>query len=320
MASFRKSGKGWRAEVARKGVRMSQVFGTKTEAKEWAARQEYLILNQEIVQSRRTFGEVLDRYAREVSPGKKGARWEQIRIEKLRKDRIAQMTLSDLKPSDLAAWRDTRLKEVSAATVRREMVLMSGVLTQARKEWGLIKDSPMADVRKPTPAGARDRRPSTEELERLSHVAGDDVRTVTARVFKAFLFAIETGMRSGEIIGLTWDRVDLEARVCHLDRTKNGTSRDVGLSSEAVRILEALPETDPVWGLTSSQADALWRKICKRAKVENLHFHDSRHEAITRLAKKLDVLSLARMVGHRNLSELMTYYNESAADLAKRLG
>jgi integrase len=320
MATILKHGSGYRALVNRQGVRKTKVFTTKTEAKNWAAREEYLILNEEKIQSKLTFGDVMERYAREVSPAKRGARWEQIRLEKFLTYPIAKIALGELKPSDLGNWREARLKEVAPASVKREMILMSAVLTQARKEWGFIKENPMADVRKPSDTAPRDRRPSAEELERLAHSAGSDLSHSTARAYQAFVFAIETAMRAGEIIGLTWEHVDLEDRVCHLPKTKNGTSRDVGLSPEAVRLLEELPRQDPVFGLRSPQLDALWRKLRDRAGVEDLHFHDSRHEAITRLARKLDVLSLARMVGHRNLNQLNAYYNETAKDLAKRLG
>ena len=66
--------------------------------------------------------------------------------------------------------------------------------------------------------------------------------------------------------------------------------------------------------------DALFRKARDRAMIEGLTFHDSRHEAITRLAGRLDVLELARMVGHRDLRMLMVYYNKTAAELADKLG
>jgi integrase len=319
MASITKHGKGYRAAVARRGVRMTKVFPTKTEAKDWAARQEYLILNAQAVASGQPFGDVLERYAREVSPAKRGARWEQIRIERFRLDDIAKINIGDLRAADFAAWREARLKQVSPGTVRREMVLLSAVLTVARKEWGLIKESPLTDVRKPSSTPPRDRLVTDDELQRLAISAGADLTNSTARAFHAFLFAIETAMRAGEVIGLTWAHVDLESRVCHLPMTKNGTARDVPLSTEAVRLLRALPHADPVFGLSSRQIDALWRKLRDRAGVADLHFHDARHTAITRLSKKLDVLALARMVGHRNLSQLMAYYNETAADLAKRL-
>lgn len=150
MASIRKLATGnYRAEVARRGVRKSKVFPSKSAAKEWAARQEYLILNAEEVASGGTFGEMLDRYAREVSTGKRGARWEIVRIEKLRKDRIAQKRLSDLKPADFADWRDRRGREVAPASVVREMQLIPSALNVARKEWGLIKANPCAVPRAP---------------------------------------------------------------------------------------------------------------------------------------------------------------------------
>jgi integrase len=319
MASITKHGKGYRAAVARRGVRMTKVFATKAEAKDWAARQEYLILNAQAVASGQPFGDVLERYAREVSPAKRGARWEQIRLERFRLDDIAKINIGDLRAADFAAWREARLKQVSPGTVRREMVLLSAVLTVARKEWGLIKESPLTDVRKPSSPPPRDRLVTDDELQRLAISAGGDLTNSTARAFHAFLFAIETAMRAGEVIGLTWAHVNLESRVCHLPMTKNGTARDVPLSQEAVRLLRALPHADPVFGMSSRQIDALWRKLRDRAGVADLHFHDARHTAITRLSKKLDVLALARMVGHRNLSQLMAYYNETAADLAKRL-
>lgn len=321
MASFRKLESGrYRAEIARQGRRLSQVHPTLKAAKEWAARQEYLILTDESTPaSRITFGELLDRYARERSPQKRGARWEIVRLEKIARGEIAQKALSDLKPEDFANWRDGRLLEVAPASVKREMILMSAVLTTARKEWGLLKVSPMTDVSKPSDVPGRDRLPTPEEIERLRNAAGEDLQFATARVFHAFLFAVETAMRAGEIVGLTWDRVDLERRVAKLTKTKNGRPRDVPLSSEAVRLLDALPRLDTVFGVTSAQMDALWRKVRDKAQADGLNFHDSRHAAITRLSKKLDVLALARMVGHSDLRQLQTYYNETAEELARRL-
>lgn len=309
----------WRAEIARQGVRTSRVFPSRQAAKDWAARQEYLILNKRPATETTLFSDVLDRYAREVSPGKRGARWEMLRIERFRKDDIAQKVMGELAASDFAAWRDARLKEVSPSTVNREMTLLSAVLTVARKEWGLIKTNPISDVRKPTKPPPRDRLITTDEFDALSRLAGDDLSNATARTFHAFRFSIETAMRAGEVVGLVWDRVDLERRVVRLEMTKNGTAREVPLSKEAVRLLEALPRTDPVFGLSSATLDALWRKLRDNAKVKGLNYHDSRHIGITRLARKLDVLALARMVGHKDIRMLMAYYNETAEELAARL-
>ncbi|WPY93195.1 site-specific integrase [Limimaricola variabilis] len=317
MASIRKHGKGWRAEVARQGVRRSKVFASKAEAKDWAARQEYAIVNADAIRTRAPFRDVLDRYAREVSPGKRGARWETLRLERFKADTIGAIAMDDLKPADFAEWRDRRLREVAPGSVRREMTLLSAVLNVARKEWGMISVNPLSDVRRPSEPPPRDRRPTSEEMERLQISAGTDLTTATGRTFHAFLFSIETGMRAGEVTAMRWRDVDLARRIVRLPMTKNGTSREVPLSAEAVRLLEALPKMDPVFNIAN--LDPLWRKIRSRAKVEGLNYHDSRHEAITRLARKLDVLALARMVGHKNISQLQSYYNETAEELARRL-
>ena len=318
MASFRKlpSGK-WQAQVERNGVRKSKSFPSKQEARDWAARAEYLI-KKEPNGPAPTFGEVMTRYADTESPKRRGHRWEYIRLNKLCRDQIAAIKVADLQPSDLADWRDRRLGEVAPASVHREMALMGSVLSTARKEWGLIDRNPMEDVRKPRRPAPRDRLPTAAEFEALAISAGDDLTNSTARAYHAFLFACETAMRAGEIVGLTWG--DINGRVAHLPMTKNGSARDVPLSSEAMKLLEALPRLDPVFGLDSSQLDVLWRKVRDRAGVEGLRFHDSRAAATTKLAKKVDVLTLARITGHRDIKMLMVYYRETAEDIAKKLG
>lgn len=320
MATIRKLNDKWRAEIARKGQRLSKVFSTRAEAKDWAARREYLLLNGDKVAAAMKLRELLERYAREVSPTKRGARWEEFRLMAMARDPIGEIALKDLTAKEIAEWRDRRATEVAPSSVRREMNLLGSVFTKARKEWGLIPASPMSDVKRPPDPPGRSRRPSSDEIERMRHVAGTDLGNRTARAFHAFLFAIETAMRAGEIVGLSRDRVDLTKQVAHLPMTKNGTPRDVPLSSEAIRLFEALPELEPAFGLSSMQLASLFRKITQKAAIEDLTFHDSRHEAITRLSKKLEVLELARMVGHRDLKMLLTYYNETAEDLARKLG
>jgi len=322
MATIKKipSGK-WQVQIARKGIRKSASFATRREASDWAARQEYLVLEKPPPKQTETaFGEVLERYARTVSPTKRGARWEILRIGRLIGDRIAQLAIENLQPADLADWRDRRLGEVSPASVNREMVLLSGVLSVARREWGLIDHNPMSDIRKPSVPPPRDRRISDHEIARLVDVAGSDLTKATSRAIHAFRFAVETGMRAGEIISLVPDAVNCRSRVATLPMTKNGTGRKVPLSSAAVALLEQLPVTPgPLFQLTSAQLDALFRKVRDKAAIDNLRFHDSRHEAVTRLARKMDVLSLARVVGHKDIRMLMVYYNETAEELADRL-
>lgn len=319
MASIRPHGNRWRAFVERQGKRKTKVFDTKRAAQLWANAQEYEISHADEVIGRHTLGDAFDRYAREVSTSKRGGRWEVIRLEKFQRDDLARVRMQDLRPSDFAEWRDARLGEVKGASVRREMQLMSSVLNLARREWGWIKVNPMSDVRKPPASPRRNRLPTAREMEALGIAAGSDPAKATARAFMAFRFSCETAMRAGEIVGLEWSRVDLHRRVAHLPMTKNGEARDVPLSSAAVAILDRL-EGDPVFGLRSDNLDVLWRKVRDRAGVVGLTFHDARHQGVTSLAKKLDVLDLARVVGHKDLKMLMVYYEADAEALARRLG
>jgi integrase len=142
----------------------------------------------------------------------------------------------------------------------------------------------------------------------------------TARKIHAFRFSCEAAMRAGEVIGMSWEDIDLDARVVHLPKTKNGRPRDVPLSGAAIGLLKQLPALSPVFGLNSSLLDALFHKIKTRALVEGLTYRNSRPAALTMLSHKVDVMTLAKIKGHRDLRILMnTYHHETAVDVAKRL-
>jgi integrase len=322
MASIYKIGKRWRAQVSIKGVRQTEVFATKQQASAWALDKEASGRVGKL--PAKTLKEALDRYAREIAPARSGEAWEIIRCNAIGRLDIGKILLSDLSKTDLATWRDMRLKTVQPATVLRDINLLRGVFKVCMGDWGWMTESPIKGFGLPKPPASRKRRITTAEIEAVRLAAGLDkgysVKTATERTAMAFLFALETAMRSGEIVGLTWDHVDLKKRFARLPRTKNGDARDVPLSTEAVRILKEFSRSDAnCFGLDDRSRDALWRKIVKRSGVDDLHFHDSRAEAIWRLSKKLDVMQLARAIGHRDIRSLMIYFQESAEDMAKLL-
>lgn len=314
MASYARRGDTWRASVCRKGIRRTATFPSKAAAVAWAGRIEADILAGERGEiPNKTFSELLDRYGIEVSAKKKGARWEAVRIALLQRDALAGVRLRVLGGPDVAAWRDRRLQAVSEASVRREWNLLSHACSIAVREWRWLKANPFAAVRRPKPGQARNRLMSSVEREKILAAA---VTPIYTKVVRAMDFAVETGMRAGEICGLTRDRID--GRVAALVDTKNGTRREVPLSPRAIEILGECRD-DPVFGLTSGALDVHWRNLVKVAGIVDLHFHDLRHTAITRLVHRLNPLELAKMVGHKDLKMLLVYYNESAADIAKKL-
>jgi integrase len=325
MASYKKDGEVWRVQIARKGVRLSGTFPTKRAAEAWATERENEILKGTYRGAGfRTVGDLFSEYADRVSEGKPGARWEQTRFKAFRKNfpTLAGKLLVDTTSHDWGLWRDERLKSVSAGTVIREINLFSHAFTTARDEWKWLSESPLSGMRRPKEPKSRDRRVSQDEFEKMRFALGYPGNTVSARVWMVFEFAIETMCRASEICLLEPNRVF--QRHIHLDKTKNGDARDVPLSMRARELIEEAralsPDAPTVFNVTSSQLDALFRKARDRCAINDLHFHDSRHEAITRMAKKLQILDLARAAGIRDLKILMVYYNETAHDMAERLG
>lgn len=329
---------GHRVQIKKKGVRASATFDSPREAKEWAIKREAEILaGARGAIPDKTLGDLLTRYSKDVSAHKRGKKWEQARIEKLKRDPVAQTKLEDLKTTHLAAWRDRRLQEISPGSVRREMTLLSHALNIATDEWHWLPASPMRKMRRPEKPDPRYRRVSADELAAIKHVAGlkDDgdcflQTSATARVALAFDFAIETAMRGGEIVRLRWPDVHLKEGYVSVGkgaapiggRKTRAARRDVPLTPRAKEILELLRAIGMphVFDLNDRQRDALFRKLTDRALIEDLHFHDSRHEGITRLARKLDVLDLARVVGVADLRILRdVYYNPTPGELAARL-
>lgn len=343
MAYIRKRGKVWHAEVCKTSpdgivVREGASRATKAAAVAWAEQREAEIEGGAAVVARRiTFGELLRRYADEVSPTKRGARWERIRISALvdgrpdafpavLPDPVCRVRLVELNETHIAGWRDRRLRQVSPASVRREWSLLSNACQVAINEWRWMASSPMRAVRRPQESEPRSRLATDDELARILYCLGYDrdqvPATKTARVGAALAFAVETAMRAGEIAGLRWQDVELARRYVRTSGKTAAARREVPLSSEAGRILAQLREVadgDSVFQLAAASIDALFRKARGKAGVVGLTFHDSRHLAITRLARVMDVLELARMVGHRDLKMLMIYYNASAEDLARKL-
>lgn len=313
MASISRQDGRWRARVTVEGKRVSKTFRTKAQAQAWASQVEQT--GERYAAGMQTLADAMKRYAREVSPTKKGERWEVIRLKRLRGHQMASKRLSRLTADDIATWRDERLAAVSPGSVNRELNLLSAVFEQARREWRWIKTNPVRDVRRPKNPPPRDRRISEDEIDRICWALGysGEVETKQHQVAVLFLLAIETGMRLGEMVGI--DRSDVHPRHVRLNATKNGDPREVPLSVAARELIACAPFT-----VGRDVASTLFRKACRRAQVSDLTFHDTRHEAVSRLARKLDVLDLARMIGHRDPKSLMIYYNATADEIAGRLG
>lgn len=332
MASIEPHKGKWRVFIFKLGVRKTKVFDFKAQAVAWANQTEADIVagNSGNVPNK-TFGDLLQKYSEEVSPTKRGSRWEIIRIKKYLNDPIAKVHLRDLNSTHFAEWRDRRLKEVGDGSVLREWNILSNACKVARDEWKWMSDNPLKAVKKPKKPTARKRIATPDENERMLHCAGYSktvpLTTATLRVFAAYLFANEMALRAGELCALEWHEVFIDKGYLKVTgikpgaRKNNAAVRDVPLTTGAIKILRQVDlthSTGSVFGLSTANLDALFRKVRDRAAVSGLNFHDSRHAAITMLSRHYDVLELARIVGHTNLGELLTYYNPTIDDLVKK--
>lgn len=335
MATIEKHGPSWRAIVRRRGYPpQRQTFKYKVQAEAWAREIEQAMDKLEFVlPSVKLVRDLFVRYKDEVSPKKRGAKWEIVRLKMLLgegKDkaeaRFMGREVSQVGWQDIRGWRDERLKKVSGASVNRELNLVSAVFSHAIKEWGEpMRGNPVAEVKRPARGVARRRRLSDGEVEKLkTYFKGEGIREGLGRTMDLMPtlieLAVETAMRMGELCSLEWSNVDLEGCWAYLPKTKNGEERYVPLSPRAVELISGLPELEVrVLPINTGTAGVYFREAVQALGLGDLHFHDTRREATTRLSRKLPVMELASMTGHKDLKNLMIYYAPSPSDIAKKL-
>lgn len=306
-------------------MRDTATFRTKREAFTWAAARETELRELSVKPKSQLFtlGDILKRYQREVSPLKRGYRWESVRIDAmLRSDLPINLPIGDCTADMIGQWRDSRLKIVSANSVRRELSILSPVFEIARREWGLIDKNAVHDVKKPRTPDHREVVITSNQIKLMLNGFGysplKPIRTLSQACAMAFLIALRTGMRAGEITKLTWQRT--HAGYCVLPETKT-VPRDVPLDKKTARLINKLIGFDDilVCGISAATLDARFRAIRLRVGLDGFTFHDSRHTAATWLAGRLSLLDLCKMFGWADPKQAMTYYNPNVMRITDKL-
>lgn len=335
----------WQAQIIRRGYsRRYRTFDTKAEAQAWARDVERAMDRGHALPSseeeRITLAGALERYVREVTIRKRGALQEGQRAKRLMESPLGRLYLANLGGQELANYRDRLLTEGKAAnTIRLDLALISHLYTTAKREWGMATlSNPVELVRKPKPSAGRERRLLQGEEQRLIAVA------VCYREFPELIkFALETGMRRGELADMRWDKVNFAKRTV-LVKAKDAKvvrSRTVPLSTAAIRILESLPRQidGRVWTLSPAFITTGFRRIVAAARTAyiaecervgrrpepgylvDLRFHDLRHEATSRFFERgLNPMQVSAITGHKTLQMLKRYTHLKAEDLAQLLG
>ncbi|MHB9838483.1 tyrosine-type recombinase/integrase [Paraburkholderia terrae] len=288
-----------------------------------------------------TVADAMKEYWERVSPNKEGGRPEKLRLERFVRDfpKLAALQLSDFKTPHLAQWRDARLKgyvrpdgteadPVTGASVNREINLIRNVFTIAREEWQWMEHNPFKGLRMPPDGAARTRRVDPWKEVRpivrwLGYRTGHAPETKNQEVALAFLVALRTAMRAGEVLSLGNGNLDLKRRVAtikHKMQYLTGRPREIPLTRAAARLLQPVADREHCFTVASASLDTLFRKAKTALRIEGLHFHDSRAEALTRLSRKVDVMTLAKISGHKDLRLLQEhYYRETPEQIAARL-
>ncbi|MEH6473541.1 MAG: tyrosine-type recombinase/integrase [Halopseudomonas sp.] len=241
MATFTKQASGsWQAQVKGGGARKSKTFKTKAEAKIWAKKTELdfeAAQDLDMIHDYHTVGDLFRRYADEIAPKKKGAVSEGKRLVRFQTYDLANLRLAVLRRKDIEDWIELRLKSVRSSSVNRELNLLSHCFTTARR-WNWMDRNPMQDLERPKDPPHRDRLISELEIKTILLALGynEDCVPVKQNQFTgcAFLFAIETALRAGEICNISPGDIHLKDRYVHIADTKNGFARDVPLSKRAI--------------------------------------------------------------------------------------
>lgn len=326
MATVRKRGDKWQVQVRKAGrPPVSRSFNHKADADVRARQVENEIDRAPLGFDRAklrtlTLSDLLTRYRDEITPQKRGASVELYRLARLRGCQLALLSLENLTAAHVAKHRDLRLREVGPEAVQRELGLVRHVLNIARREWDVpLLVNPVADVTLPNPSKSRDRRLDAGEWARLL----DACKGRRAKWLEPLIrLALATAMRRSELLSARWEDVDLSRRTLRLRLTSNGHGRIIPVTLKAASILVDLPRPNSglLFPVIPNAVRLAWERVTAKASLSGLHFHDLRHEAISRFFERgLSLAEVTLISGHRDHRMLLRYTHLGPENLLAKL-
>lgn len=313
MPTIRKRRQKYQVQVRHRGlISVSRTFTTLKDAKAWAHQLEVQIDRRDLpadpkVLQTTTLGELVARYRDTVSPRKRTAKAERIVLGAFLLHPICRRRLSEITRADFIAYRDERLKAIKSSSLKRSLVPLHNLYELARTEWGLpIKENPVSNLNLNGSDQRRERRLAEGELEKLE-VA---VRSCRNPLMQPLVrLALATSLRRSELLAIRWDDIDWVQRTLLIRHSKNGQSRILPLTNAAIELLQGVKKAgDHVFPISANAVRLAWEKLRKRAGINDLHFHDLRHEAVSKFFEAgLTVPEVALMSGHRDIRMLLRY-------------
>jgi integrase len=314
MATIRKRQGKWQVQIRHYGQRgASKTFLRKQEAEQWARELE-VSFDQNNLASRTitypAFKTIIERYTKEISANKRGHIREKYFLQYLAKTDLAQLKLDQIQAQHIARLRDQRLKKNKPDTVLRELTIINHIFNICIKDWSYPLCNPVKQIYKPRSSCSRKRRLTFFEYNYLVNN-----NRMNSKLKAIIELAIETGMRRGEILKI--EQHHMRDRTLMIPLTKNGISREIPLTKKAFNILHnsSLP-----FLMTPNALRLAWSRLKKKGDIKDLHFHDLRHEAISRFFEKgLSIPEVALISGHRDVRMLFRYTHLKASNIINKL-
>ncbi|MFQ5716752.1 MAG: tyrosine-type recombinase/integrase, partial [Nitrospinales bacterium] len=264
-----------------------------------------------------TVAGLLDMYrVRHAEPNKKP---ESLRTDRFLGIRIneffGKLFLKEVTPGRIEGYMVKRRADgVSGVTIHHELNLLRHAFNLAFKNWDLIKSDPFQKVKLPSGVNKRVRYLKSDEEKRLFEELEKRGDWLTAVV----IIARETGLRSTNVCNLTWDQADLFKKAIEVEHTKNGRPVWIPMTENVYRELKKLYKvrtlgTNRVFWVDGKPIHRCWvglafRRLCKRAGIENFRFHDLRHDFCSRLVQAGQPLHVvAELAGHTNIATTQRY-------------
>lgn len=337
MAAIRKRGGSWVVDVRRKGHKsISKSFPTKRMAEEWGRKIERDMDNGDFQDGRTissiTIKQLIEQYQAEIGSVKPFGRNKKAVLESLSK-KLGEITLVDLNADRLTEHiKNRRLEGAGGVTIGIELTYLGSVFKVAKQLWKLPVNMDAISIARAniqylglsTKAKERDRRPTTDEIDRIC--AWFESKGVRQKVPMPDLirFAIASAMRAGEIIRLRWEDLNETDRTIIIrDRKhpqeKQGNDQEVPLLGEAFDIVKSQPRLkgeERIFPVADGTISSLFPRACTALGIDDLRFHDLRHEGVSRLFEagyRIEQVSLVS--GHRDWKMLARYTQIRAKDL-----
>ncbi|MBA3593363.1 MAG: site-specific integrase [Polaromonas sp.] len=340
----------WKTVIRKTGwPTVIKTFRLKKDAEDWGRRTEDDMVRGLFIQrassERLTLEMAMKRYLAEITPNKRPLTQRgELRCSLPVIKFFGKYSLAAISPELVAKYRDMRLagedrlkdgkpRPRAPNTIRLELSLLGHLFTIAMKEWGVgLPHNPVLGIRKPAPGPGRNRRLTKAEEKKLFAAADAHTNPMLGWIAR---IALETGMRSSEIVTLRVEQVDTKRRIVKLENTKNTMPRTVPLSLAAKKLFDSAlanptrPETTNLIFFGEPGVDGarrpynfnkIWLDIKSRVGVEDFHFHDLRHEAVSRFVEAgFSDQEVSAISGHKSMQMLKRYTHLRAEDLVSRL-